>query len=187
MERNSSQHFRAFLEIYFCAVFLVYSTSLLTFFWELRSLLLRFPLGDIVGFLAYQLAFALAESLILAIVVTILVLLMPIRQVREHPAVVGGLFVFSFAVSSLIFKAGPQLVRWMSTALPVTESAAAQTALFLCVFAAIGLPAIAILMTRSQKITALLKTRIEDLSVLAGLYTVLGILGVLIVMYRNLA
>ena len=134
-----------------------------------------------------SLAFALAESLIVSISVAVLVLLIPIRQVREHPVVVGGLFVFSFAVSSLIFKAGQQLVRWMSADLSIPESAAIQITIFLCVFAAIGLPAIAILLTRSQKVTALLKTRIEDLSVLATLYTILGILGVLIVVYRNLA
>lgn len=173
-------------EIYYCTAFFVYSASFLAFFWELRSLFLRFSLSDILGFFSYQLAFALIESLVVAAAIFLLVLLLPIQQAKRNPSVVGGVFVFSFALSSFVFKQKSGLIDWLVSFLHLSPSSAIQVTMFLWLFAAFGLPVLFVLIARNEKFTGQIKRFIQNLSVLALLYTLLGLIGLFIVLYRNI-
>ena len=186
MKTTTTGRFQPFIAIYYCATFVVYSASFLTFFWELQSLLLRFTLSDIIGFLSYQLAFALIESVLVSVVIFLLICVLPMRQIKENRSVAGVFFVFSFAISSLIFKAGTKLVQWLSATLPITGYYAIQFTLFLWLFAAFGLPILSILMIRAHNTFARIKALIDNLSVIASMYTALGVIGILMVIYRNL-
>ena len=180
------KYITSFIELYHCTAFLVYSRMLLVFFWELRSLFLRFSLPDILGFFSYQLLFSLVESVSVTVLVVVLLSLMPFRPVREHLPVVGALAVSSYVIGSLIFKERSGLILWLHTSLSVALSSASQIIAFFSIFAFCGLPIVAILILRNEKQVVAIKTFLENLSVLAGLYTILGVIGLLVVIYRNL-
>jgi hypothetical protein len=178
--------YRNFTEIYSCTVILVYSTSLLIFFWELRSLFLRFPFADIIGFLSYQFAFALLESVIIAAIILLLVSLIPLYTVRKYPSAAGFLLALSLAISGLIYKLRTPIIDWFVLKRISDESAASYWAFliwfsFLCI-----LPVVSILLAKNEKIAFRIQHSLDHLSVLAIVYTFLGILGLIIVIYRNL-
>ena len=187
MTHASSQRFSHLVGIYNCTAFLVYSRSLLVFFWELPSLLLRFSSLDIIGFLSYELAFSLIESVIVTFFVIVFLSLIPSRRIRENMSVVGGLIVWSFAASAYIFKGRIELIQWLRDALPSIGPSAGQFILFLWLFITCSLPSLAILIVRHEKNTLRIKAIIENLSVLAGLYTALSVLGILVIILRNLS
>ena len=174
-----------YLEIHYCATFFVYSAAFLAFFWELQSLLLRFSLTDILGFFSYQLAFALFESIILSAVVMLLVYLIPIRQVKDHRSVAGGLFIIFFAISGLIFKERREILGLLYS-LSHSQAVAQQTFTFLWLFPLFGLPVVSLIILRSEIFVHRFKWFLENLTVLAGTYTAIGIIGIVIVILRNL-
>lgn len=175
-----------YLEIYYCAAFFVYNAAFLAFFWELKSLLLRFSWAEIIGFFSYQLSFALFESLLLSTAVTLLVWLIPFRQVKEQRSVLGGLFIISFAISGLIFKERRDLLSWLFSYASLSQADADQAFTFLWLFPLMGLPVAALILIRSEKLAHALNWFLENLVVLASGYTVLGMIGILIVVFRNL-
>jgi hypothetical protein len=178
--------YRNFIGIYYCTAILVYSTSLLVFFWEIKSLFLRFTLSDTVGFLSYQLAFALLESILIAAMIFIAVSILPIKTIRKYPSAAGVLLAVAFAISSLIYKLRTPVMGWLVTLRISNESTASHTAFLLWVLALCLLPVIAILLAKNEKIALRIQSWIDTLSVLAILYTVLGVLGMIVVLYRNL-
>jgi hypothetical protein len=165
------------LDIFYCTAFFVYNRALL---------LLKFTMFDIIGFLSYELAFALIESIVVAFLVVILLKLMPIRQIRDHLSIVGGLILFSVAISMLIFKERGQLIKWISISIPMIAPSAGQIILFLWLFATLGLPIVSVIMIRNVRTSARIKSLIESLSILAGVYITFSVIGILIVIYRNL-
>jgi hypothetical protein len=177
---------RDYLEIHYCATFFVYSAAFLAFFWELQSLLLRFSLTDILGFFSYQLSFALFESMILSAAVMLLVCLIPLRQVKAHRSVVGGLFIISFAISGLIFKVRREILGLLYSYLSLSQADAQQTFAFLWLFPLLGLPVVSVMIIRSERFVHRFKWFLENLVVLASAYTVIGIIGIMIIVFRNL-
>ncbi len=178
--------YRNFIGIYYCTAVLVYSSSLLVLFWELNSLFLRFTVGDIVGFLSYQLAFALVESALVAAVLLAIVSIIPFKIIRSYPSAAGALLAVAFAISSLIYKLRNPVMAWLITIRIADENTAAQYIFFLYLVTFCVLPVIAILLARNERIAFQIQSSLDNLSVLAILYTALGFMGILIVIYRNI-
>lgn len=180
-------HYRQFREIYYCASFLTFSISFLVFFWDLPSFLLRFSLAELVGILSYQLSFSLLESLIVAMVILLIVYLLPIREVKEHRSAAGVIFLVFFAIGALLFKARREILGWLSVSPLLSGPAAGQVFVLLLMVTTIGLPLISIYFLRNEKFTAQIRSFTEHLFTLSNSYTLLGIVGIIIILYRNLS
>jgi len=178
--------FKNFKGVFYWAALFTYSQSLIVFFWDLKSFLLRLSLGEILGFLSYQLTFSLTESFIVSLCVIIVTYIIPIKHVRNNIQATGSLFVISLAINGLIFRNAWQLTDLLTSLFSMSDARAWQIIQFCWLYTMIGLPIISIILIKYKKVNASLITFTENLSVLGSLYFLLGILGVLNVIYRNL-
>ena len=178
--------FKNFKGIFYWSAFFTFSHSLIIFFWDLKSLLLRFSISEILGYLSYHFAFSLAESLIIALVVVAVTYIIPIKHVRSNIQATGALLVISLVINGLIFKEHWQLTSWLENLLSMNQNSAEQIVQFLWLYSITGLPITSIILTKYQKVDSLLISFTENLSILGGTYFVLGIVGILNVIYRNL-
>lgn len=183
---TNNNFIREILAIFYYVVVCVYSWLLLIFSWDIPSFLLKFTAIDIIGFLSYQLAYALFESVVTTLLVTSLVFLIPIKQVRSRIAAAGALFTLSFAISAIVFKQIVPIIIWLISAFSIGVSAASQAAFALWLFTILGLPIVSVFVVKNKKISTMVASFSENLSVLAGLYVILSIAGIFIVIYRNL-
>ncbi len=170
-------------EIFPVAVFCVYSWALLVFLWDLPAFFFYLSAWDILGYLSYQLAFALGESALAALVAAALP---RVFLKKGEPLAAGALLLLSFAVSALVFKWMGNIAQGLARTLPISNFAAAQAALGVWAFSALALPLLSFRAARSPKTARLTRNFIESLKVLSGLYVILSLLGAAIVLYRNL-
>ena len=173
--------------VFYWTAFFTYSHSLIVFFWDLKSLLLRFSLGEIFGYLSYNLIFSLAESCIVALVIIIITFIIPFKHVKDNIQVTGSLLVISLAIISVIFREAWDIANWVEVSFSINQNTAWQIVQFFGLYAIIGLPIISILLPKYTKINTAIITFTENLSVLGTFYFTLSIIGMLNVIYRNLA
>ena len=178
--------FKDFKGILHWAVFFVYSQTLLVFFWNLQSLLLRFSLGEVLGFLSYQLTFSFIESCTSAFAILIITSIIPIKHVRNNIQSTGSLLMIALAISAVLFKEARPLNEWLTTTFMITPDKANQIVAFGLLYAIICLPIISIIITRHNKINDKLLHYTDNLSTLGWIYLATSILGIVNVIYRNL-
>lgn len=186
METKKNTYRQEIAGIFSCVVFCVYSWLLLIFFWDLPSFLLKFTFGDIIGFLSYQLTYALFESAVTTLLITALVFLVPIKQVRSRISAAGALFTLSFAVSAVVFQKIIPIIAWFTSAFSIGIYAASRIAFALWFFTILGLPIFSVVAVKNKKASTAIAKFLENLYVLASLYVLLSIMGAFIVIYRNL-
>ena len=112
--------------------------------------------------------------------------LLPVRWTGKETAVIGSLFAISFAVSSIILTKSADIVKWMAETLRMDAFKAGEIVISSWAFAVLGLPALSIFMARNAKTKLAVKKFLENLVILRGIYATLGLLGLVIVIYRNL-
>lgn len=172
--------------VFYYAAVCVYSWSLLIFFWDIPSFLLKFTVSDITGFLSYQLMYALFESMVVTLLVTILIFIIPNKQIKNRISSIGALFTLSFAISAIVFKQIIPIITWLIFTFSIRISTASQIALILWFFTILGLPILSVASVKNKKISTAVTNFSGNLSILAGLYVLLSIAGTFIVIYRNL-
>lgn len=166
----------------YAAVF-TYSWSMLVFFWDLPSYLLRFAAGDIIGILAYHLVLALIESAIVAALATGFALLSP---AKADFSIAGALFITALAGAALILKKLDVIIAWLAVSFSIGIGAAMQAAVILPMLVLLGGIGAAFILPRKRKAKAVLKNFVENLLVLGSLYALSGFLAVFILIYRNM-
>lgn len=182
MKTPQTSFFREALGVFFFAVFCVYSWALLVFFWDLPAFLFYLSAWDILGYLSYQFAFALGESAVISLLAAGLARVLPRRG---EVAVTGSWLVFSFAVSAIVFKELSVIAQGLMKAFSLSGFAAAQAALGIWAFTALALPAISYKLSGGGRFARWTRNFLENLQVLSGLYAALGLIGIAIVIYRN--
>lgn len=155
-------------------------------FWDLPSYLLRFSLGEILGFAAYQMTYALLESVFVTLVIAGLTLLLPVRWIGERFSVTGSLFALAFGLGSIILKQSAVILIWLAETLRVSSGTAGMIVVGVWAFVVAGLPAAALLGARHPRTQAAVNKFLESLIVLRGIYLALSVPAVLVVLYRNL-
>jgi hypothetical protein len=92
--------------VFSLTIFLVYTWSVVTFFWNLPRFLLFLSMGEIAAVAAYSLTLALADSALIAALTALLACLLPPGWMRDRfvpagGAFASGLFFVSIASQSL--------------------------------------------------------------------------------------
>jgi|GEM_PF-2004074 len=182
---NQRIYFKEFTEIFLCAAFFSYTWMMFIFLWDLPAFLFYLNLQEILGYLSYQLMFTLGESLLVSVLVTALVALLPIKRIKAHLSIAGGLLAFSFAVINIIFKYLGKIGDW-AYALPfVSADGAVQIAIGFFMFASIALPILSIALANHPAVTRRVKNFINSLYPLVGLYLFASVAGIAVVVIRN--
>jgi hypothetical protein len=168
------------LGVFSVIVFIVFSWTLYRVFWWLPSWLEYLSIWNILIIVAYVLAFALFESLAVMGLIVVLGLLLPKRYFKDQFIIQGSalsvaLGVIAFLVQrdvSRIYK----LELWQTLAYPV---------LVLVVASALALM-ISFIFKRVAFLSRLTLAVAERMTIFAYLYVPLGLIGLLVVVARNL-
>jgi len=182
-----SRHTTEFLGIFSSTAFLVYSWSLVIFFWDIPSFLLRFSTWDILGYAAYQFTFAFLESTIASLFIFVLGLLLPAKFLRNHFRAGGMALILAFAINAIVFKERGELIAWFANTFSIQVFTAAQIVLSTWAVSLVILPIGLVMIAKKGKIEQALNKFVDNLSVLVGLYVILSLLGIIVVIFRNIA
>jgi hypothetical protein len=156
-------------------VFACFSWMILNFINKLSSFILYFNLGEILAIFAYMMAFALLESLVFIGFLILVSGLLPSSWLKEDFAFKGFIITVIAAITSILFQHAlrddfpSMLMLVTSVVLPILAIA------------------VLIFLIRSMpRVQNILLNIADRLSILLFLYVPIGIISLLVVVYRNL-
>jgi len=157
------------------AVFACFSWTILGFINKLSSFLLYFNLGEILAIFAYMMAFALLESMAFTGLVVLISALLPPNWLKEGFAFKGFIIAVVATVTAILFQ---HALRddFPSTLMLLTSSIGPLLVIAILIFGIRSMP----------RVQNLLLNIADRLSILLFLYLPIGILSLLVVVYRNL-
>jgi hypothetical protein len=159
-------------------VFVVYSWSIWGFLREVPSFLLFFKLGQILAIFLYMMGFALLECLLVMIGLGLMSLVMPVRWFKDGFVYKSFITVVLGAVVILSF--GNTLMS-LNNDFPPLE--------LILKSVSIAIAACALLLTLFHYVKPLQKAVLfiaDRIGVMAYFYIPLGVLGMIVVLIRNL-
>ena len=156
-------------------VFACFSWTILNFINKLSSFILYFNLGEILAIFAYMMAFALLESLAFIGLVVLISGLLPSNWLKEGFAFKGFIIAAVAAVAAILFQ---RALRddFPSALMLLTSSVVPLLVIGILIFLVGSMP----------RVQSLLLNIAERLSILLFLYLPIGVLSLLVVVYRNL-
>jgi len=173
--------------VYISAAFCVYNWSLIIFFWYLPSFLLQWTATEILSYLGYQMVFAMIESLGMTACIALLALVLPARFLRNNLRTSGTALVAAFAVNCLLYFAPRGNINaFLAGILSMDKMLVGSYYLDIWEICLILLPIGFVMSTKSERIKQALNRFTDNASVLVALDTILSLLGVLIIIYRNI-
>ena len=157
------------------AVFACFSWTILGFINKLSSFILYFNLGEILAIFAYMMAFALLESLAFTSLVVLISGLLPSHWLKEGFAFKGFIITVVATVTALLFQHA------------LRDDFPSALMLLTSFIVPLFVIAVLIFLIRSMPRVQNILLNIQDrLSILLFLYVPIGILSLLVVVYRNL-
>lgn len=173
--------------IFVITVFLVFTWSICIILWDIPALLLKYNISDIVGYIAYQLTFALVESVIITILVTILSFLLPAKLIRNNLSVRGSLFIFTAGLGIASLRLLPVISQKMINSFPAISASFINQLVFgLWLFFILVLSFFSIKAGKSESGSRYILKFLERLSTLSGIYVFISICSFVIVIFRNM-
>ena len=163
------------IAVFGVVVFACHSWTLLGFFNKLSSFLLYFNLGEILSIFAYMMSVALLESIAVTILLVLLSIILPSSWLRDGFAYKGFVIVVIATAASILFQ------KFLPDEFPST--------LFLAVSTIVPLVLIVVLIGVSRSIPRLqsIFLDIQDrISIMLFIYVPIGILSLIVVLFRNL-
>jgi len=168
------------LTVFSVILFIVFSWALYRTFWWVPSWLEYLSIWGILIIIAYVVAFALVESLVILALLTILSLLLP-RKIFKDQFVVQG------SVLSLLLGLGAFLIQ--RNVGVIYRLKLEQTLLYpLLILGAVILLMIitSFLFKRIHALSRFTQAIVERMTIFAYLYVPMGLIGLLVVVIRNL-
>lgn len=158
-------------------LFPVFSWSLIWFFQKMPGWQPFLGTWDILGILAYALAFALLESLIVLGLLVALAAILPARALRSRFVALGSTLVLVIAFWTIFFQLifEPVILYWNGAEFALWFGLAL-VSIVLAVF----------MVHRSRRGQEIVSALAERLTVLIYLYVPLGLLGLVVVLARNI-
>ena len=156
-------------------VFVVFSWSILWFFYRMPGWLPYLDIWGIVGIFAYSVASSLLESILLLLLLIALAVVLPARWFRDRFAAQGSLLVFLLLFWAALLQTILNLRMWSpdqflpGLVLPIMSIMVAS-----------------ILVHRSKHLAQAIRALAERLTVFLALYLPLGFLGLAVVLVRNI-
>jgi hypothetical protein len=163
-------------DLFAVCAFPVYIWSIIAALREVPAWILRLPLWDVVGLVAYTQVFALLESGFLFLGIVVLSLILPAAWLRQRLPVQGLLLVLAATAAAVVFHYAEDALRGLGV---------------------IGLAGLALLplvlfgggsyaVRRSPRLETAARAFVERVSVLSYLYVFVSVVGLIIVIARNL-
>jgi len=168
------------LTVFSVIVFIVFSWTLYRVFWWVPSWLEYLSIWSILIIIAYVLAFALVESLAVMGLIVILGLLFPKQYFKDQFIVQGSAISMALGIVAFLIQRKVSLIYrlelWQTLAYPslIIIGAIAFVLIFSFVF------------KRFNILSRLTLAVAERMTIFAYLYVPLGLIGVLVVVARNL-
>jgi hypothetical protein len=131
---------------------------------------------DNVSIFAYILAFALLESVVLLSIVTVLTIVLPAQCFRDKFVAQGSIVVFVATFWAIVFQSVDTEIRLWSLA----------EGLFWVVLCLTTIGVSCVLVDRSKRLEGALSAFAERLTVLVYIYVPMSILGLVVVISRNI-
>ena len=172
------------LSVFNVVLFVVFGWSVRGFLFVLPSFLLYFQLGDIIAILLYMLGFALIESLVLTGGLVIGSMLLPANWFKIGFSYKGFLIIF-VATIGLIYYQGYYKYGFFETLIKNDYSTLRPLFIGLIVGVTI-LVGLLWLFNDKFRLRNYLMVFIEQFGVFAYIYIPLGVIGVLVVVVRNI-
>jgi hypothetical protein len=176
--RGRIPHRQEILYVFGGIIFVIFSWSIRGFLYQIPALLLYYRLLDIISVLFYLLAFALFESLLILAGLILIGVILPRKWFLEGFAYKGFL---SFLVASFAMTRLQDYLFLLDYSAPPMNIIYLGTAVVLIIIVA--------LILLFQKVAWLQKTLLfleERLQIFIYLYVPLGVIGVLVIVFRNL-
>jgi hypothetical protein len=163
------------IPVFGAAVFACFSWIILSFINKLSSFILYFNLGEILAIFAYMMAFALLESLAFTVLVVLISGLLPFGWLREGFAFKGFIITVVAAATAILFQ---HALRddFPSNLMLLTYSVIPLLLITAAIFLIRSMP----------RVQNILLNIADRLSILLFLYLPIGILSLVVVVYRNL-
>ena len=172
------------LSVFNVVLFVVFGWSVRGFLFVLPSFLLYFQLGDIIAILFYMLGFALIESLVLTGGLVMGSMLLPANWFKIGFSYKGFLIIF-VATIGLIYYQGYYKYGFFETLIKNDYSTLRPLFIGLIVGVTI-LVGLLWLFNDKFRLRNYLMVFIEQFGVFAYIYIPLGVIGVLVVVVRNI-
>jgi hypothetical protein len=157
------------------AVFMCFTWTMIGFFNKLSSFILYLTLGEIANIFAFMMAFALLESLVVAGLLVLLSAVLPSRWLKEGFAFKGFVILFVATVTAILFQ------KALRDHFPSPQMLLTYSVLPLLVIALL----LWIVQTR-PKIQNILLSVQDRILIMLFIYVPIGLLGLMVVMARNL-
>jgi len=154
----------------YCA-FPIHVWALINMFRDVPSWVLYMPSGEVLASVAYTLSFALIETLIVLLVVLLIGMMIPRRWVVEKYVPLVSALLVELAVMAIVFQ------HFIIHHLPKRN---------LIIGYALILALTTVIVLRLPRIGDVLRWASERLTILAFIYSFFDVLGLLIVIVRNL-
>lgn len=158
-------------QIFVYCAFPIHVWALINMFRDVPSWVLYMPSGDVFGSVAYTLSFALVETLIVFLVLLFVGMMLPRRWVVEKYVPLASALLLELAVMAIVFQ------HFIIHHLPKRNLAIGYTLI-------LAMTTVAVL--RFPKVGDVLRWVSERLVVLSFIYIFFDVLGLLIVIVRNL-
>src|SRR6266498_338118 len=172
---NRFPHRSEIIAVFGVAVFACFSWTIIGFFNKLSSFTLYFTLGEIATIFVYMMAFALLESLTVTASIVLLSVILPTSWLKEGFAVKGFVFLIVATGAAILFQ------KELKDHFPSTLTLLAGSVLPLL------LSAFLIIIVRSiPKVQNILLNVQDRMVIMLFIYVPIGLLSLLVVMYRNL-
>jgi hypothetical protein len=153
----------------------IYSWAILTLLYNMRPLLLRHSIWDLAGILSYRLIFAAFETLLVLSLLILLCIILPGRWLRDRFASEGSMIALVTSLWIIAFQLGSGTLRGWSL-WPLLAAS-----LYL---ASVGI--LYVLILRHRRVEQAVLSFVERLTVFTYVYIALSVLGLLVVVFRNL-
>ncbi len=144
------------------------------------ALLLRLNVPDLVGAIAYVLAFALVESVLFFLVLSVMLLLftfiLPKKLFGSHWAAIGSMLAILVSALAMVIQLNYDKVVRLSE----------KRTLFGLALIALGFVIYYLLILRFPRIENAIQAVFRRVSVLSMIYALIGCLSILIVVVRNI-
>ncbi len=168
------------LPVFSILVFFVYSWALYRMFWYVPSWLEYLSIGSLLIIAAYTLAFALFESLVMLGLLLLLCLAFPASLFRSRFIAQGGMLALAWSATAILIQRRVSVIYDLEI-----------WQVFAGLAAALGLSVATILLTawlfrRFDRMRRLVEAASERMTIFAMLYIPLGLLGLGVVLVRNL-
>lgn len=168
------------LAVFSVILFIVYSWTLYRTFWWVPSWLEYLSIWGILVIIAYALAFALFESLVLMGVISVLSLLLPRRIFKDQFIVQGSTLSLVLGVGAFLIQRNVGVIYRLELEQTLLYPALILAGVILLAFS------FSLVFRKIRILSRLALMIAERMTIFVYLYVPLGLIGLLVVVARNL-